>query len=162
MKSFKKIVFMMILFFNSWQLMGREVKLFEIISEPEGNKKHVLTFTVDDEGDILKASRKSKGSVHNFSVNELNEGGVVLYHTEGRDAIKLSSSSFDRVHGGDVLMTYLSDGITNIYNKFPIVVKRVGDDWVAKKGGKRIRTVILKGRMFFGKIIGIREIIVKN
>lgn len=161
MKSFKKIVFMMFLFINSWQLMGREVKLFEIISEPEGNKKHVLTFTVDEEGDILKASRKSKGSVHNFSVDDLNEGGVILYHTEGRDVIKLSSNSFDRVHGGDVLMTYLTDGITNVYNKFPIVIKRTGDLWVAQKGGKKIRQLILKSRKFFGKVIGIREVIVK-
>ncbi|MDC0256046.1 hypothetical protein OAK75_14200 [Bacteriovoracales bacterium] len=152
----------MILFLNSLQLMGREVKLFEIISEPEGNKKHVLAFTVDDEGDILKASRRSTGSVQNFSVDELNEGGVVLYRAEGRNAIKLSSNSFDRIHGGDVLMTYLSDGITNIYNKFPIVVERVGDLWVAKKDGKKIRKLILKSRMFFGKVIGIREIIVKH
>jgi hypothetical protein len=160
----KKFVSLMALalLFTSMGLSAREVNLLEIISEPEGNKKHLLTLGLDDQGDILKIMRKSQASVQSFSINELNEGGVVLYRTEGRDVFKLSSRSLDSVIGGDVLLTYLTDGITNRFEDLELYLKRNGDEWfVESESGNRVSQLILKSRKFFGKIIGIKKVIIK-
>ena len=165
MKSLSKYFVLFMTFtslFTSVGLSAREVNILEIISEPEGNKKHFLTLALDEEGDILKVSRKSKGSIQTFSVNDLNEGGVVLYRTEGRDVFKLSSNSMDRVMGGDVLLTYLVDGISNRYKDLEIYLKRNRNKWFLEtSNGQRIRKLILKSKKFFGKVIGIKEIVIK-
>ena len=165
MKSLSKYFVLFMTFtslFTSVGVSAREVNVLEIISEPEGNKKHFLTLALDEEGDILKVSRKSKGSIQNFSVNDLNEGGVVLYRAEGRDVFKLSSNSMDRVMGGDVLLTYLVDGISNRYKDLEIYLKRNRDNWyLEKNNGQRVKKLILKSKKFFGKVIGIKEIIIK-
>lgn len=165
MKSLSKyfVLFMTLTsLFTSVGLSASEVNVLEIISEPEGNKKHFLTLSLDDEGDILKVSRKSKGSIQTFSINDLNEGGVVLYRTEGRDVFKLSSNSMDRVMGGDVLLTYLVDGISNRYKDLEIYLKRNRNKWFLEtSNGQRVRKLILKSKKFFGKVIGIKEIVIK-
>ena len=165
MKSLSKYFALFITFttlFTSVGLSAREVNILEIISEPEGNKKHFLTLALDKEGDILKVSRKSKGSVQTFSINDLNEGGVVLYRTEGRDVFKLSSNSMDRIMGGDVILTYLVDGISNRYKDLEINLKRSPDNWFLEaSNGQKVRKLILKSKKFFGKVIGIKKIIIK-
>ena len=164
-ESLKKKFFSFIaltLLMTSMGLSAREINLLEIISEPEGNKVHLLTLGLDSEGDIVKINRKSQASVQSFSVNDLNESGVVLYRTEGRDVFKLSSRSLDRTMGGDVLLTYLTDGITNRYLDLELNLRRDGDTWYLEdERGNRIRKAVLKSRKFFGKIIGIKEIIIK-
>ena len=95
---------------------------------------------LDSEGDIVKINRKSQASVQSFSVNDLNESGVVLYRTEGRDVFKLSSRSLDRTMGGDVLLTYLTDGITNRYLDLELNLRRDGDAWyIEDERGNKIR-----------------------
>ena len=95
-------------------------------------------------------------------MNDLNESGVVLYRTEGRDVFKLSSRSLDRTMGGDVLLTYLTDGITNRYLDLELNLRRDGDAWyIEDERGNKIRKAVLKAGSFFGKIIGIKEIIIK-
>ncbi len=164
-KSLSKYFVLFITFtslLSSIGLSAKEVSILEIISEPEGNKKHFLTLSLDEEGDILKIARKSKESIQTFSINDLNESGVVLYRTEGRDVFKLSSNSMDRVMGGDVLLTYLIDGISNRYRDLEIFLKRNGDRWFLETGkGKNVKKLILKSKKFFGKVIGIKEIIIK-
>ncbi len=165
MKSISKYFVLFITFtslFTSVCLSAREVNILEIISEPEGNKKHFLTLALDKEGDILKVSRKSKGSIQTFSINDLNEGGVVLYRAEGLDVFKLSSNTMDRIMGGDVLLTYLVDGISKRYKDLEIYLKRNSDDWSFEtRDGKRVKKLVLKSKKFFGKIIGIKKIIIK-
>ena len=62
-KSLKKKFFSFMaltLLMTSMGLSAREVNLLEIISEPEGNKVHLLTLA-DSEGDIVKINRKKSG-----------------------------------------------------------------------------------------------------
>ena len=164
-KSLNKYFALFMIFaslFISAGLSAKEVNILEIISEPEGNKKHFLSLVLDEEGDIVKVRRKSNESTQSFSVDNLNEGGVVLYRTEGRDVFKLSSRSMDRVGGGDVLLTYLADGISNRYEDLEVYLKRKGDQWFLEtEKGKRVRKLILKSKKFFGKVIGIKKVIIK-
>jgi len=159
--SLKKIILSLLFLLSSLQALGREVTLLEIISEPEGNKKHFLTFNLDKEGDVLKINRKSSSSNQSFTVDQLNEKGVILYQTEGRDVIKLMSNSMDRIHGGHVIMSYLTNGITMNYDELDFEIVRKGDRWEALTlKGRKINRLTLKSRKILGKVIGIKEIII--
>lgn len=159
--SLKKIILSLLFLLSSLQVLGREVTLLEIVSEPEGNKKHFLTFNLDKEGDILKINRKSSSSNQSFSVDELNEEGVILYKTGGRDVIKLMSNSMDRIYGGHVIMAYLTNGISMNYDELDFEIVRKGNNWVALTlKGRKINRLTLKSRKLFGKVIGIKEILI--
>jgi hypothetical protein len=159
--SLKRIFLSVLFLFASLQVLGREVTLLEIISEPEGNKKHFLTFNLDKEGDVLKINRKSSGSNQSFTVDQLNEKGVILYKTEGRDVIKLMSNSMDRIYGGHIIMTFLTNGITMTYDELDFEIVRKGDRWEALTlKGRKINRLTLISRKILGKVIGIKKILI--
>lgn len=99
-----------------------------------------------------------------FSVAQLRSG-VVLVRRSDRDVLKLRSTQFDAREGGELELTYLSDGIMNIYHTFKMSLVRTGGNWgleVDDQSGRRpFSTMVLYPRKVFGQVIGIERIEVK-
>jgi len=92
--------------------------------------------------------------------------GITLYQTEGENVVVLSSKTFDATSGGPLTLTYLHDGISDIYKTFDFALGRSGQNWtpyVANQNGipQSFITMYLTAKKVFGKVIGIDTITVK-
>lgn len=163
----KRLILSGFLFFSlfSFQtLMAQTERLQErviikIISEPENNKSHDFSLMVDGNGDIVELMRKSGNDVQKFSLEELVGKDQVLLRAEGRDVIILQCPNCDAVHGGDVGIKYMRNGLSMTYKVFKMVLRRSGDTWKAFTiKNEKINSLRIKSRILFGQLVGIKKI----
>ena len=157
MKKFFTLVFIL---FSSITF-SMELHLADVISEPEDNRVHEFLVEVDDNFDILGLVRKTDESIQRITLEEIIQG-MVLLEKDGFDVITLTCSGCDSVHGGEITLKYLYDGLAKKYRDFYMELLRDGDDWglFAEKGEIKINTLKLVSRKFFGRLIGIKKILV--
>lgn len=142
----------------------KERAIIKIISEPENNKVHDFVLMVDGNSDVVELMRRSGNDVQRFSLNDLVEKDQVLMRSDGRDVIILQCPNCDAVHGGDVGIKYLRNGVSMTYKVFKMVLKRSGDTWEAftTKKNVKINTLRIKSRKLFGQLVGIKKIVVNK
>jgi hypothetical protein len=99
----------------------------------------------------------------NFNLAQLPQG-LVLMNYSGRDVVKLVSKNFDPKHGGPITVVYLSNGVTNQYNRYELEVERTGQDWSVmvndQAGRRKVTRMFMKARKALGQIVGIEKITV--
>ena len=79
----------------------------------------------------------------------------------------LKGSNFSNTTGGALTLTYLNDGIQNIYKDFDFALNRVGQNWnttsLDQNGIPQVfTTLFLTAKKFLGSVIGIDSITVGN
>mgnify|MGYP000281761509 CR=1 FL=1 len=122
-----------------------------------------IQLNLDNDGNIRALTTLADTGVREeFSPEQFFNGGIVFLRKEGRDVVKLSSEKFDVKAGGVIDLIYLSNGIFNTYGKFSMELTRMGDQWDLylndQTGRKKFSEMFLRGKKFFGKIIGIDKV----
>ena len=141
--------------------LARDLPLADVISEPENNKVHQFLVEVDENFDILGLVRKTDESVQRINLEEIVQG-IVLLEKDGFDVITLTCSGCDSVHGGEITLKYLYDGLAKKYREFKMELLRDRDNWAlfTVSNKEKINSLKLVSRKFLGRLIGIKKILV--
>ena len=149
-----------------------------IVETSEVQLLHVTTDAFDGFADIklvldidrnIIAARQIKGSGERTDMGiEQLLNGVVLFHQQGYDTVKVVSKDMKPDQGGTLDLIYLADAMANgmkgSYKTFRIQLVREGSVWkvfVDDQGGRReIQGMFMKAKKFMGKVVGIQKVIV--
>lgn len=93
--------------------------------------------------------------------------GVVLLRSGNYDVLKLVGRDLNPETGGNLDLIYLSNGVWNSYQTFPISLTRVEQVWnfQTRESGQSSTTfnmMYLKKRTLFGKTVGIESVTVST
>ena len=164
-------------FLNSPQMMRDQssklltYELVKIISEPQDGLIHKLTIQTDDNGKIINLVRETENSTDKQVVRmeDLIRNPVVLARASDRDILILSCSECSTRGGGELVLEYLYNGITMKYrdlemNLDPSRTNDGGTSWRLFTENKktRIETLRLIPRKIFGKLVGIKRILINE
>lgn len=120
-----------------------------------------LQLVVDASSVALEFSATASGQTKIFNVSQLS-AGIVLYTTQGHDVVTVESSDFAPTHGGNLLVTYLENGLSDEYDSVTVEVERTGDQWqmfVNDQSGHHVVTqAYFKANKVFGQTVGIQSI----
>jgi hypothetical protein len=124
-----------------------------------------FSITVDENSNTTGLIYTQSGKDIPIPLSSLGDG-VVLYQSSGKNVVTLSSASFAAANGGDITLTYLTNGLSNTYKKFVFSVSREGQNWTPSALNSRgipqaFVSMYLKGKRLLGKIVGIDTITVK-
>jgi len=125
-----------------------------------------LSLVLDDNSvaQEFSATASSTNQTKNFSVSDL-PAGIVLYTDQGHDVVTVKSTDFDPAHGGDLVVTYLTNGLSNNYQSVTVEVERTGNLWqtlVNDQSGHHVVTqAYFKANTVFGQVVGIKSITFK-
>ena len=74
-----------------------------------------------------------------ITANDLEGDGKVVYRKSGQDVLRLSSSNFSIITGGEITITYLAKFgvIHNTYKDFTLCLERVSEEWFLSHNGVR-------------------------
>jgi hypothetical protein len=112
----------------------------------------------------FNATASSTNQTKSFSVSDL-PAGIVLYTDQGHDVVTVKSTDFDPAHGGDLVVTYLTNGLSNNYQSVTVEVERTGNQWqtlVNDQSGHHVVTqAYFKANTVFGQVVGIKSITFK-
>jgi hypothetical protein len=153
--------FTLVFFLFSSIAFSTELHLADVISEPENNRIHKFSVEVDDNFDILGLVRRADEFIQKINLGEIIEGTVLL-EKDGFNVITLTCSGCDSVHGGEISLKYLYDGLGKKYREFSMELLRDGDNWslFTKSGAEKINSLKLVSRKFLGRLVGIKKILV--
>jgi hypothetical protein len=88
--------------------------------------------------------------------------GIVLYSTQGKDVVTITSTNFDPTQGGVVDVSYLHNGISDDYNSMTVDIEKSGTAWQMLTDDQSGRNVVTQGyfkaNKLLGKVIGIESI----
>lgn len=146
------------LYFDLSQM--NEYRLLEVSSDVVSFDSEIRLI-LDDHSNIAGLHYlETTGKELKFSRADLLQG-VTLTQMSGRDVTKVKiDSSFSAQSGGLVMMSYLSNGVTNTYKPYPISLSRSGDQWVVKNSDQvQFSRLFLRAKKLMGIVVGIEEII---
>ena len=114
---------------------------------------------MDSNGDILKLKRRGPSINELYDFRKIIEG-VVLLAIEKKDVFFMECPNCDSVYGGEIMIRFLKNGITNQYSEIFIDLAKKNDRWgfFTTDNPTLIKTVALKSNKLLGKVIGIKEI----
>lgn len=88
--------------------------------------------------------------------------GIVLYTTQGKNVVTITSTNFDPTQGGVVDVSYLENGISGTYDNMTVDIEKSGTTWQMLTDDQTGRNVVTQGyfkaNKLFGKVIGIESI----
>jgi hypothetical protein len=88
--------------------------------------------------------------------------GIVLYSTQGKNVVTITSANFDPSQGGVVDVSYLHNGISGDYETLTVDIEKTGTTWQMLTDDQSGRNVVTQGyfkaNKLFGKVIGIDSI----
>lgn len=135
--------------------------LLRIVSEPQNNLIHEVYVHLDDNGDVLGATREGGGDKTSFTIDELNAGKVLLAESQGYKAVFITckTGKCTPKDGGLLDLEYLKNALFNIYDHFEIDLRRIKgkdgqDEWVAYSN----TGVYLKSIKLVKGMVGIKKI----
>lgn len=141
--------------------LGGEQPLLRVTSDAvSGNVD--ISLILDQNSTITGFKYVSPLETQTFDIQGLSSG-IVLLNDQGFDVVKLLAKDFDPRGGGAVGMVYLNNGLTGTYRTYPLELEREGQTWKLRvndaSGRREINRMFLKAKKFFGRIIGIDQII---
>lgn len=143
---------------------GEEVQLARVTTDMAVGHSDFKMVLDGDRSIVAMRYYLDNGTRAEFTVAEIL-AGVVMVKASGRDILKLKGDKFDAVSGGHLSLIYLTNGVTNKYETFPLDLVKTGDHWGVQvndqSGHREFTTMFFKGRKFFGKWVGIESITVK-
>ncbi|MBT3584407.1 MAG: hypothetical protein HN509_05855 [Halobacteriovoraceae bacterium] len=113
----------------------------------------------DDHAVGLKLIDRNK-SDHYFDVSDL-KGGVVLKKEGSRKVIVLRSSDFEKDRGGHFKLDFLSNGITGSRDNLDLKCQFGKEKWQVFYKGRLVSKMFFVGKTVFGKLVGIKQVIIK-
>ena len=101
-----------------------------------------------------------------FTVDQVKAGAVLVHDKDhDLDLVSVSAPQADAVHGGNVTVHYLTNGITHSYGDWVFEMVNTGQSWMAytspDNGHFAFNFLWLEKKTFFGKIIGISALTAK-
>ena len=168
------MVFSSTLAYGQWQFLGEThdgqdgkiepsalSNLATIVSEPEGGKLHVLQLQSTSQNTIKALIRKSRDDRQIITGNDLINKSNVLARTQGIDALVLHCEGCNLQEGGKFVLQYVYNGVRKSYRSFAARLKRTNDKWhLETLNGTRIHKLRLVSRKIFGRVVGIKRIVV--
>lgn len=141
-----------------------EQLLVKIHSEPEGGRVHDFVAEVDEDFNLINVIRRSGDASHVIPASDMVGQEVVLAETSGRAALLISCvEDCDLSIGGVIQLRYLYNGLMMSYRAVKLRIQLQDSQWrLLTLDGEHIETLRLVSRIVFGRIIGIREIIVNG
>lgn len=119
----------------------------------------VLVDTYDRANHLVLTKSEDPNYRRVFSASELARG-IVILHKSGHDVVVIRSGNFDTERGGFVVMDYLSNGATKSRQQHELRFEHDGQKWTVYSNQTEVKTMFMEARTFFGKVIGIRSVVV--
>lgn len=141
---------------------AKDFHLVKIISEPENNKIHNFLLDLDKNYDIESIVRTTTNERQVIKLDLLAGKDYTLLKSDGRDVIILQCHNCDSVHGGDLGIKYLRNGLSMKYKVLNLNLQREGDEWALKHEGTKVHTLTIKPRKVLGQLVGIRKILINK
>jgi len=138
-----------------------EAPMVQILSEPEGNVIHQISVNLDDEGGIIEVTSRSEDYNAAIAFQELIDGEVVLAAAEGIDVLTLSCLGCSKDEGGTLVFGYLKNGLSGKWGSMDFKLAKKGE-WSLSTGKELVQTLTLKSNRIFGRVVGIKEILVND
>lgn len=152
------LLFFIQLFNVAWPV-EREIPILRVISEPDDNSIYSIFLILDSNGEILKLKRQWSSNNEIYEFKKIIDGTVIL-SIEKKEVLFMECSNCDFYQGGEIMIRFLKNGITNQYSEIFIDLVKKNDRWgfydVANSA--LIKTLVLKSNKLLGKVIGIKEI----
>jgi hypothetical protein len=141
-----------------------KIPIFTATSDAfDGNLE--IALTVDQNSDASGLIYTKSGTDTALALSDLPKG-IVIYQSGGKDVITLSSLNFNVKTGGALILTYLQNGVSDVYQNFDFSIGRQGQNWtpyISDTNGipQSFVSMYLKAKKLFGKVIGIDSITVQ-
>ncbi len=139
--------------------LGTEIPILKVISEPEENLLYSIFLEVNSFGDIQRIKRKNGPIIEVYEFKEIING-IVLFKMENREVLFLECPICDSIHGGEFMIRFLKNGITDQYSEILLGLEKKNERWgfFQRPNHDPIKTLTLKSNKLLGKVIGIKEI----
>ena len=149
-------------------VQAKEIELCKITTD---NNDTIATLGISFEQDdfisgmyVISCSGLGVCQNYYYQADQLQQG-IVVEKDAGFDVVTIfEGSNFSMSEGGDLLIEYLDNGISERYESFEIELVKTGRDrWrLQTVDGIAIRSLYFKARKFLGIAIGIKQIIVNK
>lgn len=164
MKLSLKIISLLITVFllgTTNSFADKDIKIFTV--KEEGVKTDVELFIIvndDLEAIGLRMRDHADDDMKTYDISQI-PSGLPLKVVDGRKVIVISSQDFESDRGGDFVLTYLRNGITNKRKNFSFKLDFDGGNWQPYRNGSPISTIyIYKNRIpLLRKVIGIKKVV---
>jgi hypothetical protein len=138
---------------------GNEIPILKVISEPEDNLIYSIFLEVNSFGEIQRFKRKYNTNTDLFEFKKMING-FVLFRMENREVLFMECPICDNIQGGELMIRFLKNGITNQYSEVFLGLEKKNEIWgfFQHPNPIPIKTLFLKSNKLLGKVIGIKEI----
>jgi hypothetical protein len=139
----------------------QEFQLFHVTSDALDGALDIKAI-LSDQRELLGLSYLSdQGKRLSYNLEEIAQGADLL-KDDTRSIVKVLGHQMSPGAGGALELIYLENGVTESYGSFNMFVARAGDNWEMRsptsERSRKFTRMFLKGRRFFGKLIGIAEV----
>ena len=159
-KYFKIIIFLVFIKpFISIYAANRELPILKVINEPEDNEVYSIFLILDSNDEVIKLKRQGRSDQEFYEFKKIIEG-LVLFSINKKNVLFLECPNCDVFNGGEIMVRYLKNGITNQYSEIFMDLIKKNDRWgfYNPRSLTQIKTLVLKSNKLLGKVIGIKEI----
>jgi hypothetical protein len=133
-------------------------RLVEVTAESRPGKSYRLAALTDSAGDLeyLRYEGSRVGTVC-FNLSDLRSNAVIM-NENGRDIIRIATGrDFTAKDGGPVTMSYLANGVSGRYDRFPMHLMRLGRWQLEHEGRALDRLSFANNYGVFGILIGVKR-----
>ena len=161
MKKYRQLFLILFLlqFLNIIWAAEKEVQILKVISVPDENTTYFIFLILDSNGEILRLKRQGPYDSEFYDFKKIIEG-TALFKVDKKDVLFLECPNCDFIHGGEIKIRFLKNGITNQYSEIFIDLDKKNERWgfYTTDNVTLIKSVALKSNKLLGKVIGIKEI----
>lgn len=151
-----KLITVMSLFTATGAFAGNE-RIMNITSDAYPGESFSMSVSRDDDGSV-KSLTVVGTDVRTYSLAQLRSPQVVLA-ASGHNVVLVSvKSDFTAEKGGHADIKYLTNGMTNSYKVFHVLID-IGKDIVVRGPSGPFTKVFMKKATFLGKTIGVSKIV---
>ena len=139
-----------------------QVDTLATVTNSMDSDKYKLTIVTDDSGSLASlhvVENGTKDSVYNL---EQVQKGITLLVRDNRKIITLIGAELDATAGGEVMLSYLYNGITGKRKQVRLEIFTQDGKWVMQSEEKIIITKIhFTTKKILGKVVGLDKMIVE-
>lgn len=119
-----------------------------------------LVTTEDGTTKSLKLTTNDGSAPELYAPSQVSRG-IILKQVDEYEVVVIRSDDFEVDRGGHLALEFLSNGITGSRDGKELEIEFDGRDWKLFHEGVQVSSFHFKGRKFLGKLVGIKDVIIR-
>jgi hypothetical protein len=155
----------LLLLLMSQMVFSKDVTLVDITNDEDDDITKVGIMVNDNTGEaelLYKKVVSHNNEVLTFDKHKLETvaEGVTFVKRGKREIVKMKLENIHPSEGADIILDYLYSGISGERKKEDLAVDRVGEDWIVRMDGKKVKSLHFKSnkKLLIGTI-GIKDVV---